>query len=61
MRYEVGRKNLQEESFKTDTKADSHQGDVAKLLKEIVTAKGNELIISKDNPLSLSLVRMTSR
>ena len=31
--------NLHEESIKTDTKADSHQGDVAKILKEIVTAK----------------------
>ena len=37
----VLQKNLQEESIKTDTKADSHQGDIAKLLKEIVTAKKN--------------------
>lgn len=34
--------NLQDESFKTGTKADSHHGDVAKLLKDIVTAKENE-------------------
>jgi len=34
--------SLQDESFKTDTKAGSHHGDIAKILKEIVTAKDLE-------------------
>ena len=37
----VLQKNLHDESIKTDTKADSHRGDVAKVLREIVTAKEN--------------------
>lgn len=37
----VLQKNLLDESIKTDTEADSHRGDVAKVLKEIVTAKEN--------------------
>ena len=37
----VLQKNLQDESIKTDTEADSHRGDVAKLLKEIVNVKEN--------------------
>lgn len=41
--------NLHEESIKTDTKADSHQGDVAKILKEIVTAKeSGEKVANED-------------
>lgn len=35
----VLQKNLLDESIKTDTEADSHRGDVANVLKEIVTAK----------------------
>lgn len=35
----VLQKNLQEESFKTDTKADSHQGDIAKLMQKIFSTK----------------------
>ena len=44
-----------------DTKADSHQGDVAKLLKEIVIAKGNDEKVSKDNPLSLLQMRRAQK
>lgn len=51
----VLQKNLQEESIKTDTKADSHQGDIAKLLKEIVTAKknGENIILNVKNELEV--------
>ena len=54
-------KNLQSEEFKTGMDTGSKPGDVAKLLKEIVTAKGNELIISKDNPLSLLQMRRAQK
>lgn len=45
----VLQKNLLDESIKTDTKADSHRGDVAKVLKEIVTAKGNGENVIEDS------------
>jgi len=41
----VIQENLQNESIKTGTKADSHHGDVAKVLKEIATAKNPSKIV----------------
>ena len=41
----VLQKNLLDESNKTDTEADSHRGDVAKVLKEIVNAKYSDDVI----------------
>ena len=41
-------KNLLNENFKTDTKADSHQGDVAKLLQNIVTTKESSKIVDEN-------------
>lgn len=44
------KKNLLDESIKTDTEADSHRGDVAKILKEIVSTKENvENISNSEN------------
>ena len=43
--------SLREESIKTGTEADSHHGDIAKLLKDIITAKDN----NKNNPQPPSL------
>ncbi len=37
----VLQKNLQDESFKTDIKADSHQGDIANIMQKIFFAKEN--------------------
>lgn len=37
----VLQENLQDESFKTDTKADSHRGDIAKLMQKIFISKEN--------------------
>ena len=44
----VLQKNLLDESIKTDTEADSHRGDVAKVLKEIVSAKENGENVTED-------------
>lgn len=49
----VLQKNLLDESIKTDTEADSHRGDVAKILKEIVSAKENVEKNGNDARLSL--------
>ncbi|MBQ4358302.1 MAG: hypothetical protein II766_02860 [Paludibacteraceae bacterium] len=49
----VLQKNLLDESIKTDTEADSHRGDVANVLKEIVTAKGNGENVTEDTALRL--------
>ena len=37
----VLQENLQDESFKTDTKADSHRGDIAKVMQKIFISKEN--------------------
>ena len=41
--------SLQDESIKTDTKADSHQGDVAKILKNIASTSENVSKVVDEN------------
>lgn len=40
--------NLQNERFKTDTKADTHSGDIAKVLQNIVTAKSSSKVVDEN-------------
>ena len=49
--------SLQYESIKTDNKADSHKGDIAKILKEIASAYKSYVKLNKKNNLSDSGVR----
>lgn len=56
----VIQENLQDESIKTGTKADSHHGDVAKVLKEIATAKNSSKIVD-ENGEPLVVYHQTNR
>ena len=42
------KKNLQYENIKTDTKTDSHHGDIAKLLKNIVIVNNSSKIVDEN-------------
>lgn len=45
----VLQENLQDESFKTDTKADSHRGDIAKVMQKIFISKENSSKVIDEN------------
>lgn len=45
----VLQENLQNESFKTDTKADSHRGDIAKVMQKIFISKENSSKVIDEN------------
>ena len=44
----VLQENLQNESFKTDTQADSHSGDVTKVLQKIISANNSSKVLDEN-------------
>ena len=53
-------KNLQNESIKTDTKADSHSGDIAKVIQNIITATDASKVVDENGDRKVVAVPFTS-
>jgi hypothetical protein len=57
----VLQENLQDENFKTDTKADSHRGDIAKLMQKIFIYKKGDVIYFEDDEMELPAIEVRPR